>query len=381
MTYPAEKLHPLGKSAAWGGSGARSVLTDVERCFNENSAAILEAPDIGRALQGRVLPILRHHYDTFIPDVPGEEGGGTPSAYVMAAGWRDGEPWILEITPSGMIGHYADIGFHAIGSGAAMAQQAGSLLSHFHLAERSVRFGCAAVLRVLQALDLTSASVGRALQPVSDRQEGRPPPRREGNRGGQRRRASMGGRRTGRHRRHIRLITAGRPRAVPLVPPLQRERGQPAFPADGPELVGRRELVGGVEGAEVDLGLVAAAAEDGGAAARAEMAVAEGARSRRSRSPRRPGRSPRRGTARRGACGSRGSGRGRPGAGGPSPRSARRRRGSLRSSGPCHVSFRDGARPRLGRSIAPRNRAARAARLRSERWIPRGRSARRRSRG
>lgn len=160
MTYPAQKLHPLGASAAWGGSGARSVLTDVERCFNENSAAILEASDIGRAIQGHVLPILRHHYDTFIPDAPSDEGGGTPSAYVMAAGWRDGGPWILEITPSGMIGHYADIGFHAIGSGAAMAQQAGSLLSHFHLAKRSLRFGCAAVLRVLRALDLTSPSVG-----------------------------------------------------------------------------------------------------------------------------------------------------------------------------------------------------------------------------
>lgn len=160
MTYPAEKLHPLGELAAWGGSGARSVLVDVERCFNEHSAAILEAPDIGRALQEQVIPILRRHYDTFIPDVPGEEGGGTPSAYVMAAGWRDGEPWIVEITPAGMIGHYADIGFHAIGSGAPMAQQAGSLLSHFHFADRSMRFGCAALLRVLQALDLTSASVG-----------------------------------------------------------------------------------------------------------------------------------------------------------------------------------------------------------------------------
>ncbi|MER0238867.1 proteasome protein [Fulvimarina sp. MAC8] len=160
MTYPADKLHPLGELAAWGGSGSRAVLTDVERRFNENSAAILEAPDIGRALQEQVLPILRHHYDTFIPDIPGEDGGGTPSAYVMAAGWRDGEPWITEITPSGMIGHYADIGFHAIGSGAPMAQQAGSLLSHFHLAKRSLEFGCAAILRVLQALDLTSPSVG-----------------------------------------------------------------------------------------------------------------------------------------------------------------------------------------------------------------------------
>ena len=160
MTYPAEKLHALGEAAAWGGSGARSVLFDVKRCFNENSAAILEAPDIGRALQEQVLPILRHHYDTFIPDIPGEEGGGTPSAYVMAAGWRDGEPWIIEITPSGMIGHYAEIGFHAVGSGAALAQQAGSLLSHFHLTKRTVRFGCAAVLRVLKALDQTSATVG-----------------------------------------------------------------------------------------------------------------------------------------------------------------------------------------------------------------------------
>ncbi len=160
MTYPAEKLHPLGDVAAWGGSGSRAVLADVEHCFNEHSGAILEAPDIGRALQEKVIPILRHHYDTFIPNVPGEEGGGTPSAYVMAAGWREGTPWIVEITPSGMIGHYADIGFHAIGSGAPMAQQAGSLLSHFHLAERSLRFGCAAVLRVLQALDLTSPSVG-----------------------------------------------------------------------------------------------------------------------------------------------------------------------------------------------------------------------------
>lgn len=160
MTYPAEKLHPLGDTAAWGGSGARSVLSDVKRCFNDHSGAILEAPDIGRALQEQVNPILRHHYETFIPNVPGEDGGGTPSAYVMAAGWRDGAPWIVEITPSGMIGHYGDIGFHAIGSGAPMAQQANSLLSHFHVANRSMRFGCAAVLRVLQALDLTSPSVG-----------------------------------------------------------------------------------------------------------------------------------------------------------------------------------------------------------------------------
>jgi proteasome beta subunit len=86
MSYPARKLHPLGAHGAWGGSGARSVLTDLEREFEESAAAILESEDIARELQGRVLPVLRHHYDHYIADVPGEEGAGGPSAYVLAAG-------------------------------------------------------------------------------------------------------------------------------------------------------------------------------------------------------------------------------------------------------------------------------------------------------
>lgn len=53
MTYPAEKLHPLGDLAAWGGSGARSVLSDVKDCFNQNSAAILEAPTSGGPCRNR----------------------------------------------------------------------------------------------------------------------------------------------------------------------------------------------------------------------------------------------------------------------------------------------------------------------------------------
>ena len=30
LSYPAQKLHPLGSHAAWGGSGSRAVLYDVE---------------------------------------------------------------------------------------------------------------------------------------------------------------------------------------------------------------------------------------------------------------------------------------------------------------------------------------------------------------
>jgi proteasome beta subunit len=160
MSFPAQKLHDLGDSAAWGGSGARSVLNDVEVCFSEEAASIVEAPDIARALQQRVIPILEHHYEHFIEKVPGEDGGQSPSAYVLAAGYTQDRPWIIEVNPHGMVGSYEDIGFHAIGSGAPMAQQAGALLSHFRMTERSMEHGLVAAVRVLETLTLTSPSVG-----------------------------------------------------------------------------------------------------------------------------------------------------------------------------------------------------------------------------
>jgi proteasome beta subunit len=161
VSYPAPKLHPLGERAAWGGSGARSVLLDLKQVFEGSAASILEAPEIGHALQEKVLPVLQHHYDNYIVDVPGEDGAGGPSAYVLAAGYTaDDAPFIVEINPHGMVSRYEEIGFHAIGSGAPMAQQAGVLLAHFRMTERSVEHGIVAAIRVLEALELTSPSVG-----------------------------------------------------------------------------------------------------------------------------------------------------------------------------------------------------------------------------
>lgn len=160
MSYPARKLHLLGEHAAWGGSGARAVLTDTKAAFDEAAASILESTDVGREMQELMLPILKHHYDTFIEEVPGEKTAGTPATYLLAAGYADDQPWIVEINPNAMVGRYEDIGFHAIGSGAAMAQQAGALLAHFRMTDRPIRYGAAGVLRVLEALSYTSPSVG-----------------------------------------------------------------------------------------------------------------------------------------------------------------------------------------------------------------------------
>ncbi len=55
---------------------------------------------MGRALQARVVPVLKHHYANFIEDVPGEKGGGaTQATYVLAAGYEGNRPFIADIDP------------------------------------------------------------------------------------------------------------------------------------------------------------------------------------------------------------------------------------------------------------------------------------------
>jgi len=161
VSYPVRKLHPLGDSGAWGGSGSRSVLIYLQDRFDEASGSILEAEDAGRAIQDRALPVYRYHYDRYIETVPGEgDGTSSPAAYVLATGYTDDQPWIVEIDPHGQLNRYQDIGFHAIGSGAPMAQQAGALLAHFRMTTRSIDYGVVAAVRVLDALEQTSPSVG-----------------------------------------------------------------------------------------------------------------------------------------------------------------------------------------------------------------------------
>lgn len=160
LSYPAQKLHRLGTHGAWGGSGSRGVLHDIKQIFDTEPDSVSEAPDVGRALQERVLPVLQHHYSQFIDDVPNEKPGATPATYVLAAGYSKGAPFIVDVDPHGLVGHYEDIGFHAVGSGSAMAQQAHALLAHLGMRERSVDYGVVAALRVLGALDASSPSVG-----------------------------------------------------------------------------------------------------------------------------------------------------------------------------------------------------------------------------
>lgn len=165
VSFPAAKLHALGDRAAWGGSGARAVLDDVEKAFDAGAAEILASEDVSRAIRERVRPIYEHHYEHFIEDVPAHENSdATPAAYVLVAGYVGDEPFIVEVTPNVVVGRYDDIGFHAIGGGSPLAQQAGAMLAHFRMLERSVDHGVVVAVRVLDTLSSTAPRVGEPFQ-------------------------------------------------------------------------------------------------------------------------------------------------------------------------------------------------------------------------
>jgi proteasome beta subunit len=92
--------------------------------------------------------------------VPETKPGATPATYVLAAGYAGGKPFIVDIDPHGLIGHHEETGFQAVGSGAPMAQQAHALLASFQMSKRGVDYGVVAALRVLDALDASSPTVG-----------------------------------------------------------------------------------------------------------------------------------------------------------------------------------------------------------------------------
>ena len=57
---------------------------------------------------------------------------------------------------------------------------------------------------------------------------------------------------------------------IPLIAPSNRKRRQPRFPAHGPALIGRRQLIGRIQRSQVHFDLVAGAREDARATAGAE---------------------------------------------------------------------------------------------------------------
>lgn len=162
LTYPVDKIHPLGDRGAWGGRGSRAVLLDVRERLVSTASEILDGGHLGHGLQDQVRPIFQHHYDAYIADVPGDTSEvQAPQVNLLVAAYdNDHQPWIVEVDPHCVIRRYEDVGFHAVGGGAVLAEQAAALITHFGVRELPLRHGLLVALRVLRSVSQVSLTVG-----------------------------------------------------------------------------------------------------------------------------------------------------------------------------------------------------------------------------
>ena len=101
VELPCAEAAPPRLARRVGRLGSRAVLYDVEQIFNAEADTVVEAKDIGHALQERLLPVFKHHYANFIQDVPGQKSAGTPATYVLAAGYSGDVPFIVDLLQTG----------------------------------------------------------------------------------------------------------------------------------------------------------------------------------------------------------------------------------------------------------------------------------------
>jgi 20S proteasome alpha/beta subunit len=165
VRYPVDKVFLLTSSAVWGASGVGQIIREIRETF-ERSQDVLEAtPDMATSPVSLVRPLLEKHYGNFIRQIPGVRPG-SPATGLLAAGFgADERPWILEVDHRCQYTYYQERGFHAIGSAAGFAQLANSLMAHFDVKTKPLRYGKLIAYRAIRAaIDTAAAGVGLPIQ-------------------------------------------------------------------------------------------------------------------------------------------------------------------------------------------------------------------------
>jgi len=162
--FDVPKVFQLTDRLIWAASGTVAIIQDIKTTLDGCKAQMEKAANIQIEFRQRLNPVFKRHYAQWVP-VPGMSN--TPPATSMIACGLDAQdkPWIVEVDYNCVVSDYSDRGFHTIGSGAAMAQMAGALTTHFDLPGKPVQYGQLVAYRSLNAVIRTSAfGVGGAIQ-------------------------------------------------------------------------------------------------------------------------------------------------------------------------------------------------------------------------
>jgi 20S proteasome alpha/beta subunit len=151
VRHSTSKIHLLGKSMAWAGSGTVSVLQDIETALDgwqgrQGNQPLKAIKTLRGELVKLVSPTQKEAYSHWVP-VPAA-ANLPPNTSALFAGYSDNRPWIMEISENGM--GEVKTGFAAIGGAYHLASVAHAMVQHYSGPDLSMVNGQLLTLRVLE---------------------------------------------------------------------------------------------------------------------------------------------------------------------------------------------------------------------------------------
>jgi len=155
--FQVPKIFELSDRAVWAGSGHVGIIQDLRTRYGLERNRFNTAISVDSPLRSIAKSVFDPHYKDYV-ETPAGVPPINPGAIVLAAGvGRDDKPWIWEVSQNCTTCSYSERGFHAIGSGSAMAQMANALTSHFDLLGKPLPFAELVAYRTIDAVIETSA--------------------------------------------------------------------------------------------------------------------------------------------------------------------------------------------------------------------------------
>jgi proteasome beta subunit len=138
QSFVAKKLFSLGPKIVWGSSGSGGVAQRLGLAFandykSSSGKYAKAAAEVHSHCRGIITKVIKEEINALpMPlTIALQMGSFVPNSFLFAG--FDTKPWIQEILWDGQSTTYADVGFHAIGSGGLAALTCYKLLEHHEL--------------------------------------------------------------------------------------------------------------------------------------------------------------------------------------------------------------------------------------------------------
>ena len=171
QSFQTQKLFPLGQWIIWGSAGSGGVSqraqVALDADYAANAAPYAQRPSVEDRIRLVAAAVIRQEFAALtLPLNLALQMKIPPHGQAfLIAGMDNGIPWVTEILWDGQMTHYANQGFHAIGSGGLAALTTYQLLQHHGAKDAPLELARVLLYRIVDTcIKSSSGGLGPPIQ-------------------------------------------------------------------------------------------------------------------------------------------------------------------------------------------------------------------------